>query len=124
MLADPAKGAKPRVVLMASGSEVQLVMAAQEQLAARGVAARVVSMPSMELFERQPEEYQRSVLPNGIPRVAIEAAQPMSWYRWVGLNGEAIGLHRFGASSPYERIYQELGITAERVVEAALRVTS
>ncbi len=124
VLADPAKGAKPRVVLMASGSEVQLVMAAQEQLATRGVAARVVSMPSMELFERQPEEYQTSVLPAGIPRVAIEAAQPMSWYRWVGLNGEAIGLHRFGASSPYERIYQELGITAERVVEAALRVTS
>ena len=78
----------------------------------------------MELFERQPEEYQKSVLPTGIPRVAIEAAQPMSWYRWVGLNGEAIGLHRFGASSPYERIYKELGITADRVVEAALRVTS
>ena len=103
---------------------MQLVLAAQEQLAARGVPARVVSMPSMELFERQPAEYQKAVLPSGVPRVAIEAAQPMSWYRWVGLSGEAIGLHRFGASSPYERIYTELGITAERVVEAALRVTS
>jgi transketolase len=124
VLADPAGGAKPRVVLMSCGSEVQLVLAAQEQLAARGVAARVVSMPSMELFEKQPTEYQNSVLPAGVPRVAIEAAQPMSWYRWVGLSGEAIGLHRFGASSPYERIYKELGITADRVVEAALRVTS
>ena len=124
VLADPAGGARPRVVLMSSGSEVQLVLAAQEQLAARGVAARVVSMPSMELFEKQPVEYQNAVLPVGVPRVAIEAAQPMSWYRWVGLSGEAIGLHRFGASSPYERIYKELGITAERVVEAALRVTS
>jgi transketolase len=109
---------------MASGSEVQLVIAAQTQLAARGVAARVVSMPSMEVFERQPAAYQDAVLPPGIPRVAIEAAQPMSWYRWVGLSGAAIGLHRFGASSPYERIYKELGITADAVVDAALRVTS
>ena len=124
VLADPAGGEKPRVVLMSCGSEVQLVLAAHEQLAARGVPARVVSMPSMELFERQPVEYQNAVLPVGVPRVAIEAAQPMSWYRWVGLSGEAIGLHRFGASSPYERIYKELGITAERVVEAALRVTA
>jgi transketolase len=124
VLADPAGNAKPRVVLMASGSEVQLVIAAQTQLAARGVAARVVSMPSMEVFERQPAAYQDAVLPPGIPRVAIEAAQPMSWYRWVGLSGQAIGLHRFGASSPYERIYKELGITADAVVDAALRVTS
>ena len=124
VLADPAGGATPRVVLMSSGSEVQLVLAAQETLAARGVAARVVSMPSMELFERQPAAYQNAVLPLGVPRVAIEAAQPMSWYRWVGLSGEAIGLHRFGASSPYERIYKELGITAQAVVDAALRVTT
>jgi transketolase len=124
VLSDPAAGAKPRVVLMASGSEVQLVLAAQEQLAARGVAARVVSMPCMELFEKESADYQQAVLPVGVPRVSIEAAHPMSWYRWVGLSGEAIGLHRFGASSPYERIYKELGITTDRVVEAALRVTS
>jgi len=124
VLADPPRNTKPRVVLMASGSEVQFVIAAQDQLAARGVAARVVSMPSMELFERQSAEYQKSVLPPGVPRVAIEAAQPMSWYRWVGLTGEAIGLHRFGASSPYERIYKELGITADAVVDAAMRVVS
>jgi transketolase len=124
VLADPAGNAKPRVVLMASGSEVQLVIAAQTQLAARGVASRVVSMPSMEVFERQPAAYQDAVLPPGVPRIAIEAAQPMSWYRWVGLSGAAIGLHRFGASSPYERIYKELGITADAVVDAALRVTS
>jgi transketolase len=124
VLADPPGDAEPRVVLMASGSEVQLVVAAQTQLAARGVAARVVSMPSMEVFERQPAAYQDAVLPPGVPRVAIEAAQPMSWYRWVGLSGAAIGLHRFGASSPYERIYKELGITADAVVDAALHVTS
>jgi hypothetical protein len=124
VLADPPGNAKPRVVLMASGSEVQLVIAAQTQLAARGVAARVVSMPSMEVFERQPAAYRDAVLPPGVPRVAIEAAQPMSWYQWVGLSGQAIGLHRLGAGSPYDRIDKELGVNAAAVREAALRVGS
>ena len=89
MLADPAGGAAPKVVLMSSGSEVALILKAQQQLAEQGVPARVVSMPSMELFRHQSEEYQRSVLPRGIPRVAIEAAPSdvvvrMGWIRRRG----------------------------------------
>jgi transketolase len=119
-----ASADKPNVVLMSSGSEVALVVQAYEQLTAAGIAARVVSMPSMELFRSQPEAYQRSVLPAGVPRVAIEAAHPMSWYEWIAGNGEILGITRFGASSPYERIYKELGLTVERVVETAKRLVT
>ena len=119
VLADPPGGASPAVVLMSSGSEVALVIKAHQQLAERGVASRVVSMPSMELFARQSTEYQRSVLLDGVPRVSIEAAHPMSWYRWVGSDGVVIGLTRFGASAPYERIYQELGLTVQHLVDTA-----
>jgi transketolase len=124
VLSDPAGGAKPKVVLMSSGSEVSLIMKAQATLAASNIPARVVSMASMELFKRQRAGYQASILPAGIPRVAIEAAGPMSWYEWVGSSGAVIGLDRFGASAPYETIYSQLGITAERVVEAATTVVS
>ncbi|HEU4786925.1 MAG TPA: transketolase [Gemmatimonadaceae bacterium] len=120
VLADPPGDAAPRVLLMSSGSEVALVIKAHQQLAERGIASRVVSMPSMELFARQSVEYQRSVLLDGVPRVSIEAAQPMSWYRWVGSNGVVIGLTRFGASAPYERIYEELGLTVQHVVDTAV----
>ena len=113
---------KPQVVLMSSGSEVALILAAHEKLVAAGVRSRVVSMPSHELFARQSEEYRSSVLPPGVPRVAIEAGHPMSWYRWVGENGAILGLDRFGASAPYERIYQELGLTVDEVVAAAKRL--
>ena len=119
VLAD-AKGGKPDVVLMSSGSEVALVMQAGEKLAEQGVRARIVSMPSMELFARQPKEYQRSVLPPGVKRLAIEAAHPMSWYRWISdEDGFVLGLDRFGASAPYQRIYQELGLTVDALVERA-----
>ncbi|CAA9321138.1 MAG: Transketolase [uncultured Gemmatimonadaceae bacterium] len=110
---------RPDVVLLASGSEVGLVLEAQRQLEQGGVQARVVSMPSMELFAAQDAAYRREVLPPGVPRVSIEAAHPMSWYRWVGEDGVAIGVERFGASAPYERVFKELGLTAEKVVEAA-----
>ena len=110
---------RPDVVLLASGSEVGLVLDAQRQLEQGGVQARVVSMPSMELFAAQDAAYRREVLPPGVPRVSIEAAHPMSWYRWVGEDGVAIGVERFGASAPYERVFKELGLTAEKVVEAA-----
>jgi transketolase len=119
VLADPPSGTKSRVVLMSSGSEVALVLKAHQQLAESGVASRVVSMPSMDLFARQSDSYRGSVLPAGVPRVAIEAASPMSWYEWVGSNGTVLGLDRFGASAPYEKIYEELGITVQKVVEAA-----
>jgi transketolase len=112
---------QPDVVLMSSGSEVSLILAAHEKLAAAGIRSRVVSMPSHELFARQPDKYRRSVLPEGVPRVAVEAAHPMSWHRWVGDNGMVIGLERYGASAPYERIYQELGLTVDQVVAEATR---
>jgi transketolase len=117
VLADPPGGATPRVVIMSSGSEVALALRAHQQLAEQGVPSRVVSMPSMELFARESMEYQKSVLLDGVPRVSIEAGSPMSWYRWVGSNGVALGLTRFGASAPYERIYEELGITVQKLVD-------
>ncbi|MGH7619631.1 MAG: transketolase-like TK C-terminal-containing protein, partial [Gemmatimonadaceae bacterium] len=124
VLADPPGGAAPRVVLMSSGSEVQLVMKAQDELAAKGIPTRTVSMPSMELFAQQTEEYRAQVLPPGVPRVAIEAAHPMSWYKWVGLDGVVIGLEHFGASAKYEQIYEGFGITTAAVVEAAERLAA
>ena len=120
MLADPENGAKPTVVLMSSGSEVALVLAAQQRLAERGVAARAVSVPSMELFAEQEREYRDSVLPEGVRRIAIEAAHPMPWFRLVGDNGVVMGLERFGASAPYETVYQQLGLTVDELVEAAI----
>jgi transketolase len=120
---EDAKGAKPNVVLISSGSEVGLMMKAKAKLAESGVAARVVSMPSMELFEKQPADYQESVLPRGVPRVAMEAGHPMSWYRWVGADGVVLGISRFGASAPYERIYTELGLTVDAVVSAATKLS-
>ena len=120
-LAD-VKGGAPAVVIMSSGSEVALALAAWERLTADGVAARVVSMPSHEIFARQPQAYRDEVLGKGTKRVAIEAAHPMSWYRWVGSDGEVIGLDRFGASAPYQRIYTELGLTVDQIVSTAKRV--
>jgi transketolase len=119
VLADPPGAKAPQVVLMSSGSEVSLIVKAHQQLAEAGIASRAVSMPSMELFAQQTDEYRQHVLPIGVPRVAIEAAHPMSWYKWVGTDGAVIGLERFGASAKYEKIYESLGITAEKVVEAA-----
>jgi transketolase len=114
-----AEGGAPQVVLMSSGSEVALIIEAQKKLHDAGVRARVVSMPSHELFAAQSKEYRDSVLPPGIKRVSIEAAQPMSWQRWVGADGIALGLHRFGASAPYKDLYTHLGITVDKVVESA-----
>jgi transketolase len=111
------------VIVMATGSEVELALAAHERLSARGVAARVVSMPCFEFFAQQPAQYRDSVLPPDVPhRVAVEAASPQPWYRWVGERGAIVGLERFGASAPYQRVYKELGITVERVVEEAERL--
>jgi transketolase len=112
-------GPRADIVLMSSGSEVALILAAQQKLEAQGIAASAVSMPSHELFARQDASYRDSVLPPSVPRVAIEAAHPMSWYRWVGSNGVVIGLERYGASAPYERIYKELGLTVDHLVRTA-----
>jgi transketolase len=122
VLADPPSKQKPAVVLMSSGSEVALILQAHQKLAEQGIASRVVSMPSMEIFRAQPDEYRASVLPGGAKRVAIEAGHPMSWYEWIDGKGEVVGLTRFGASAPYQTIYKELGITVDRVVETARKL--
>ncbi len=109
----------PQVVLLATGSEVAVALGAQTTLAARGIAARVVSVPSMELFAQQDAAYRASVLPAGIPRVAVEAAHPQSWYRWVGESGAVIGLDHFGASAPAPRLFAEFGFTPEHVADRA-----
>jgi transketolase len=110
----------PDVILLGSGSEVHILLAAQETLLGAGIRARVVSVPSIERFFAQPVAYRDQVLPRtSHHRIAMEAASPQPWYRLVGDSGVVIGLERFGASAPYERIYRELGLTAEHVVSAA-----
>jgi transketolase len=117
-----AKDGKPEVVLMASGSEVAAIMEAQAKLEAQGVRTRAVSMPSDNLFAEQPKAYRDEILPPGTKRVSLEAAHPMSWLRWVGSDGIALGIERYGASAPYERIYEELGLMADDVVKAAMKL--
>jgi transketolase len=114
-----AEGNAPHVVLLATGSEVEVALAARAQLQQDGIAARVVSCPSLELFARQDTAYQASVLPANVPRVAVEAAHPMSWHRWVGDSGAIVGIETFGASAPYQVLYREYGITGERVAGTA-----
>ncbi len=115
--------AAPQAILIGTGSEVHIALAAQKLLAEKGIAARVVSMPSWELFAAMPQSYQDEVLPPHITaRVAIEAASPMGWERYTGSKGVIIGLDHFGASAPFERIYQEFGLTAEAMADAALQV--
>ena len=104
---------------MSSGSEVALILDAQKKLEADGVRARAVSMPSHEIFARQDQSYRDSVLPKGVKRIAMEAAHPMSWYKWVGDDGVILGLERFGASAPGPTIYEHLGITVDHIVRTA-----
>ncbi len=109
-------------IIMASGSEVEIALGAQKLLAEKGVACRVVSMPSVEIFERQPAEYRDEVLPASVKtRVAIEAGSSMSWHKYVGDAGCIIGIDTFGASAPYKEIYQHYGLTAEAVAAAVLK---
>ena len=117
VLVDSASG-PPRAVIMASGSEVEIALKARELLAAERVGVRVVSMPCHELFAQQPEDYRESVLPKNVRRVAIEAAHPMSWQRWVGADGVVVGIDHFGASAPYQKLYEEFGLTAARLAES------
>jgi transketolase len=122
VLADLGRG-KPEVILMGSGSEVAILVEAGERLAKSGRAVRLVSFPSWQLFEEQSEAYRRSVLPPAIrARVAIEAGVPQGWERWVGEQGIVIGLDHFGASAPYQELYQHFGLTADAVVRAARKL--
>ncbi len=112
--------ANPEVILIGTGSEVHLALEAGRILKDRGINARVVSLPSWDLFQAQTKEYRDSVLPPGVKaRVSIEAAATLGWERWVGDNGIAIGIDHFGASAPARVLYEKFGITVERVVEAA-----
>lgn len=110
----------PDMILMASGSEVQLIVEAQKQLKLNGIDARVVSMPSLEVFEAQSEEYKESVLPRNIrKRIAVEAASSMGWHKYVGLDGKVLSIDTFGASAPGEILFKEFGFTTENVVNIA-----
>ncbi|MBR6809485.1 MAG: transketolase, partial [Clostridia bacterium] len=113
----------PDVLLMASGSEVEQIMGAQEELKKDGIDARVISMPCMKLFLKQSKEYQESVMPSAVrARMAMEAGTTMPWYRFVGLDGKVLGLDHYGASAPAAILFKEFGFTVENVVKAAKEV--
>jgi transketolase len=118
-----AEGGSPDVILIGTGSEVSLCVAAREKLKNLGVKARVVSMPSWSLFEAQDESYRESVLPRSIKkRVTVEAASPIGWHRWAGDEGTVIGVERYGASAPGQDVLDHLGFTVDHVTAAALRL--
>lgn len=111
---------EPQVILMSTGSDVHIALDAGQILQEKGIHARVVSLPSWELFDAQPVEYRATVLPPGVrARVSIEAATPLGWERYTGLEGVAIGMTGYGASAPASVLYQEFGITAQRMAEEA-----
>jgi transketolase len=119
VLAD-APGGDPQVILIATGSEVSLAVAAHEKLVTTGIRSRVVSMPSWDIFERETQAYRDSVLPPEVTaRVAIEQASTFGWDRYVGSGGQVIGMHTFGASAPLRALQQEFGFTVDKVVAAA-----
>jgi transketolase len=119
VLADAAPGL-PDVILIGTGSELMLCVAAYEQLAAAGVKARLVSMPSWELFDGQDAAYRDSVLPPSVSaRVAVEAGLRMGWDKYIGLGGRFVGMSSFGASAPANTLYKHFGITTDRIVAEA-----
>ena len=114
----------PEIILVATGSEVHIALEAGMDLQQHGISARVVSLPSWELFEAQPVAYRNEILPPNITaRISIEAGVPLGWERYVGLNGVAVGISRFGASAPGKIVYEKLGLTAQRVVDEALKLS-
>ena len=122
ILADSEKET-PDAILLASGSEVELAMNAKAELKKDGIDVRVVSVPCMELFDKQSKEYKESVLPNAVrARVAIEAGTPDCWYKYVGLDGKVIGMTTFGASAPFSALLKKFGFTVENVVSAVKEV--
>jgi len=114
--------ANARVAIIATGSELAIALEAQRQLAAAGVATRVVSMPCTSVFDRQEAAYRDSVLPRDMKRVAIEAGVSDYWRKYVGLEGEVVGIDRFGESAPAPDVYKFLGVDAEHLVAAVRRV--
>jgi len=121
-LSDTGDG-DPDMLLLGTGSEVHIALEAKKHLDEQGVRARVVAMPSWELFMKQSDRYRESVLPSAVrARVAIEAGSTLGWERWIGLDGAVIGLDHFGASAPWKKLYQEFDLTPEYVVQTALKV--
>jgi transketolase len=114
-----AKDGRPRVVLLATGSELSLAVEAQGQLEQSGVPTRVVSLPCFELFDAQPRAYRDQVLGGDAVRIGIEAAAGFGWDRYLGPHGAFVGMTSFGASAPAKALYQHFGITVEAVVRAA-----
>ncbi len=110
------------IVILSSGSEVSIAMEAKQALNKKGKKVRVVSVPCTELFDLQNSEYKENVLPANLPKIAIEAGATMSWYKYVGSNGTVIGIDNFGASAPFQELYKNFGITAEAVVDSALKL--
>ncbi|OYV44278.1 MAG: transketolase, partial [Burkholderiales bacterium 21-58-4] len=112
---------KPHLILIASGSEISLIVAAQHKLQEQNIAVRLVSMASWELFESQSQEYRDSVLPPSVPaRLAVEAGAPQGWHRYVGDRGDVLGVDRFGASAPGQIVMNKYGFSVENVCKRAL----
>jgi transketolase len=123
VLADAAGNGKPDVIVMATGSELSIAVAAHEKLVAAGVRSRVVSLPSFELFDEQPRAYRDEVLPPAVTaRVAVEAGIRQCWDKYLGPTGAFIGLDTYGASAPYQEIYEHRGITPQAVAAAAKKL--
>jgi transketolase len=119
VLADPPDG-QPQIILVATGSEVHLALAARDELEAEGMPTRVVSMPCWELFDRQPQDYRDHVLPPTVrARVAVEQAATLGWDRYVGDRGAVVGMHTFGASAPLRQLVNKFGFTPDRVAQVA-----
>jgi transketolase len=114
--------ANPQVVLMGTGSEVSVVVEAAKLLAAEGIRTRVVSFPSWKIFEEQTGEYKASVLPAGVPKLAVEAGATLGWWKYVGLDGDVVGLDRFGASAPGPVVLEKLGFGAANVAARARKL--
>jgi len=119
VLVDAAAGPR-RVTLFSTGSEVAVAVAARDILEAKGIGTAVVSMPCWDLFEAQPDDYRARVIGRGTVRVAVEAAVKFGWERWIGDDGGFVGMSSFGASGAADELFRHFGITAEKVVEAAL----
>jgi transketolase len=115
-----APGGKPEVIIIASGSEVSLAVAAHEKLQADGIRSRVVSMPSWDIFDQQPQDYQDSVLPPDVQaRIAVEQASTFGWERYVGRSGRIIGMKTFGASAPLKELQKKFGFEPDQIAAAA-----
>jgi transketolase len=117
-----AAGGKPKAVIIATGSEVDLAIKAQAALSAEGISVRVVSMPSTNVFDKQDQAYKDAVLPKGVKRVAVEAGVTSGWYKYVGLDGAVVGLDSFGESAPAPELFKHFGFTAENVTKAVKSV--